>query len=123
MQLAQAELAKIRFHELPSVRIDTQSFGRALPANTSVVYFLVHRGSVLKYIGKASNLRSRWYFTGKQFFMRELQDVHHCLPLALELGDMALHYWKMPKKYLSIVELLLLREFTPPWNSHDVERD
>jgi hypothetical protein len=123
MQLAQAELAKIRFHDLPSVLIDGPSFGVALPANTSAVYFLVHRGSDLKYIGKASNLRSRWHFTGEQFFIREPQDLHHCLPLALELGDMALHYLVMPKKYVSIVELLLLREFAPPWNIRDVERD
>jgi hypothetical protein len=120
MQLARVELAKIDFLQLPYVQVDKQAFGKALPSRTCAVYFLVYGGSELKYIGKAANLRSRWYFTGEQFFKREPYDVHHCLPRALELGNVTLHYWTMPKKYLSIVEVLLLREFKPPWNTHDV---
>lgn len=131
------DLAGIDFLRLPHVLIEDDKVGQHLPTRSPAIYFLVHELRELLYIGKAKDLRSRWLFTGIEFNnprpLTEGEDkyhelsvyfarnsVHHCLGRALELGGVTIHYWKLPKKYLSIVELLLLAELKPPWNTHDV---
>jgi hypothetical protein len=115
------ELRRIDYLALPSVSVHCENFAEQLPPNTPAIYFLVHQDKYLKYIGKARNIRSRWLFTGKQFFNYEPQMIHRCLPLALELGDVRLHYWSMAEQHISVVELILISALKPDWNCRDLD--
>lgn len=92
---------------LPSVLIEDDGVFRELPEDVLAVYFLTHPIEELLYIGKANDLQRRWRPTG---------NTHSCLDPAIRLGCVKLSWWELDVDSLSIVEDLLIKLWSPPWN-------
>ena len=113
-------LAKIDVRDLPHVPVDDLDFTRMLP-ETDAVYFLISAVDGLLYIGRATNLRRRWYVN------RQVSDTskpewplcHHALKPALDLGDVQIHWLLVGRDQLAIIESLLIQLYQPPWNTHE----
>lgn len=111
-------LRRLYIRDLPSVpiaRLETPD----LPVRTSAIYFLWSRSEGLVYLGRATDLRIRWaahswvHTNGE----RALAKIHATHERALELGDVRIHWWAIPREHLGLVEGSLLRIHRPPWNS------
>jgi hypothetical protein len=104
---------------LPGVAVEAIGFEDRLPVTTTAVYFLMRKGRIL-YIGRATNLRNRWRVENELIDTSKVcwERCHHKLADALELGDVSLHWWVLPRKYLAIAESVFLQIHRPPWNNH-----
>jgi excinuclease UvrABC nuclease subunit len=109
-------LARLDLSLLPRIEIRTESLYQELPRQTTAIYFLIHPTEGLLYVGKAVNLKSRWkphtYPDGEIYEAL----THSCLKLALEMGGVEIAWWTVPKRYLTIVETLLIQHWSPKWN-------
>ena len=118
IQQLRLELANIDFESLPGKPLnDWETSSDDLP-KIPVVYFLVSRSRGLLYIGKATSLSLRWklfrHITGP--ILKEF--CHAQLGPSIELGDVMLRWWEMPRECITIVESILLQNSMPPWNNH-----
>jgi hypothetical protein len=104
-------IARINLLDLPSAPIDRASFGKNLPG-VPAVYFVFGKGKTPLYIGKATNLRSRW----SESFM---VGPHPKLNYSLNLKHAVLRWLEMPKDEISIAEIMLIQHYAPKWNSHE----
>jgi hypothetical protein len=102
---------------LPRLSVDSRDFGDQLPISTTAVYYLVHQPKGILYIGKATNLSSRWRTVENCVGGDIPIQIHHKLEKALELGNVWLYWWTVPKECLTIIENLLIQRHRPPWNS------
>ena len=112
------ELANIDVESLPGKLLNDWETAEVGLPRIPVVYFLVSRSRGLLYIGKATSLWLRWqpsrHITG--VLMKDF--CHAQLGPAIELGDVMLRWWEMPRECITIVESILLQINKPPWNSH-----
>lgn len=107
-------LEKLDIEGMPAADVDEKIVER-LPI-APAVYFLRSRSQGLLYIGKATNLRGRWrlaYHTSGQVLWELCHARHRD---AVELGDVSLHWWLLPRQYITIAESALLQMHRPPWN-------
>ena len=107
---------------LPSISLDTYESAATHGPACSAVYFLWSKREGLLYIGKATNVRNRWRLrtrydrsAGREAIWWEM--CHSRLRDAVELGDVRLHWWDMPRQYITAVESLLLQIHRPTWNA------
>jgi hypothetical protein len=121
--------------DLPSVVVDTMEMWPKLPA-ISAVYFLRsasgrdvellaeqrRAGALVSpwdddsptvvYIGRATNLRNRFYNGG------EFGVDHHRLKRALAFKDVSIHWLAVDKDHLAMAESVLLKIHLPDWNGY-----
>lgn len=124
-KMIETSLKSLRIDDLPGILLDRYDIAEDLP-NASGIYFLISakkrtpRRTRLLYIGKAVNIRSRW--TLKRQFLDSSQiywDMcHHRLKDAVDLGDVTIRWWFLPREQLTCIESLLIQLHLPPWNSH-----
>jgi hypothetical protein len=99
--------------DLPRVAVDSPDFYDALPCAVSAIYFLGNDRQGLLYIGKATNLKTRWRRD------HDAPSLNHAkLEQCLDLGDVELAWWAVPTHCLVILENLLVRLHRPKWNNH-----
>lgn len=115
IQQLTCELKDIPITDLPGVAVTDWRPLTDLPVRTSAIYFLVSRSQGLLYIGRATNLRSRW--DNLPVDLMNDFPAHAKRRPAIELGDVTLHWWGMPRECLAIVESILLQVNKPPWNT------
>ncbi len=114
LEQVRSELKGLQIGELPSVPIrGWEDLG--LPDATTAVYFLVSRSQGLVYIGRATNLRSRW--APLPFDLMNDFPAHHKRRPAIMLGDVTLHWWTVPRESLALIESMLLQIHRPLWNT------
>ncbi len=106
-------LARLDLSSLPRFKITDEDVSERLPRAMAAIYFLLHPTEGVLYIGKAHNLKGRW---SPNFFRRT---PHECFEGALELGDVELAWWAVPKEYLTALEALLIQIWSPKWNVHE----
>jgi hypothetical protein len=69
----------------------------------------------IMYIGRASNVAERWRPTYNLY--RQIIGHHHRYRETLDhLGSPRIHWLEMPKRYLAISEVVLIRLHQPAWN-------
>ncbi len=105
---AKKVLANIDLHSLPSIAIDQPGFGNDLPT-IPAIYFIFGTSREPLYIGRAMNLRKRWYQTVPE---------HHRLEDALNLSCASLRWLEVPRTDIGLIEILMIQIYVPPWNSH-----
>jgi hypothetical protein len=108
-------LEGLRIERLPATEVDGE-FTWRLPF-APAVYFLSSRSRGLLYIGKATNLRTRWALTYHVNGQILWDLCHGKLRDALELGDVSISWWELPRQYITIAESVLLQIHQPPWNT------
>jgi excinuclease UvrABC nuclease subunit len=110
-------LGRLDVRDLPSVPVDDVHFAGNLPL-VPAVYFLETPSLGLLYIGRATNLRSRWAarFRWDGSGRIDWEHSHAKLADALAVGDARLAWLAVPREYLAFTESLLLQIHTPPWN-------
>ena len=105
--------------ELPGIPIDRPDITDGLPMAASAIYFLCSHSRGLLYLGCAANLRSRWrirrYINDERDIYSEM--CHHRLKQSIELGDVMIRWWELPREYLEVAESVLLQIHGPPWNN------
>lgn len=109
---------------LPSISITLISLQRKLPV-VSAVYFIYHSRFGLLYIGRASNLRSRWYPKLRSDDLRQVDFTysHHCMADALVLRGSRLYWQEVERPHLHRVETHYIRALAPAWNvAHNAGR-
>jgi hypothetical protein len=122
----------IRPSELPGVPIASHDVADLLPCATTAVYFLHSATRGLLYIGRATNLRSRWRLRTKAAklggphltsklgapYAIDWELCHAKLSECIEIGDVTIHWLTVPRELLASAESLLIQIHSPPWNSH-----
>ncbi|MFH0344791.1 MAG: GIY-YIG nuclease family protein [Chromatiales bacterium] len=88
-----------------------------LPHATSALYFLTHPSEGLLYIGKAGNFRGRWSLKSDFTGQTSIELTHACLDPAINLGNVRLSWWPMPKDCLVSLESFLIQDLSPKWNT------
>jgi len=111
-----AETRGFSIDALPGIDVDSLDFGDKLPVSTPAVYYLVHECKGVLYIGKATNIRSRWAFRRNTVGGDVPMQIHHRLEEAIRLGNVRLYWWAVPRECLVILENLLIQRHRPPWN-------
>jgi hypothetical protein len=109
-------LSRLDIDSLPSVLIEDIHVARLLPFDTSAIYFLSHPEKGLLYIGTASNLQGRWSLKCDMFGEFSVELTHSCLDPAINLGNVRLSWWSVPKECLVTLESFLIRDLLPRWN-------
>ncbi len=112
-------MGPLTIDELPGIRVEHVRSCRELPLEPAV-YFLKSLSLGLLYIGRATNLRSRWrtesYIDDATIINWDRCHAKH--KEALDLGDVTLHWWAIDRELLGVVESILLQIHSPPWNNH-----
>jgi hypothetical protein len=116
------DLKTLQIKDLPWVPVNGWG-DLGLPDRTTAVYFLVSRSRGMLYIGRATNLRNRW---GQNPYHPDEHGkwggsdypAHDQKRPSIELGDVVLHWWVVPRELLAFLESMLLQIHRPPWNSH-----
>jgi hypothetical protein len=97
-----------------SSRADLEFYRRN--PSTKDRYVRTHARRATMYIGRASNLRSRWDY--QTTIHGEIYIEHHRIrDVFNKLGKPRLHWLEMPVRYLAASELTLIRLHQPAWNS------
>lgn len=109
-------LNELDIDSLPNVLIEDMYVVDLLPSDTSAIYFLSHHDKGLLYIGKASNLKGRWSLKCDIAGQFSVELTHHCLDPAINLSNVRLSWWSVPKVCLATIESILIRDLSPRWN-------
>src|SRR5258706_3215030 len=112
-------LARLDLSRLPRAPISDENVFERLPPTASAVYFLLHPTFGLLYIGKARDLQVRWRLNRNVYGEIRARGTHHWLKSALDLGGVEIAWWAVHKKYLTVVETVMIQLLSPKWNTHE----
>jgi hypothetical protein len=113
--------------DLPKVEFDKKNdkdyglVSKSLP-DVSAIYFLKHPKLGVVYVGRATNLRKRWFPRGQLKILKEGTEYvylpgHDFYKKALCCKHMELCWLKTDKRLLAFYESFLIQVFKPKWNT------
>jgi len=113
-------LKPAHIESLSGIPLENYKSINALPEATSCVYFLTHPEQGLLYIGKANNLKKRFYMYPSIFdtSQPEVLHTHPALIQAVRCGNTKLSWLEVSPDLNEMIEKILIGTLVPKWNGH-----
>ena len=112
------KLLNVNFLELPFYKINDVWDLEEIKKNISCIYFVISQAHGLLYIGRAKDLRARYFWHFPLF-----PESHKMILPMIFLQDCKISYLEMNHELLEEAEKILIYHYSPHFNDRDVDKN